>query len=97
MQFKLRRRWTRRCLHHKLVPKSSDHFLYVTHSSCEGMLNKLPTIGRRLGPGGYGKRFLPEYHTNNVQLNKIIKMPRGITSDWTRMDIASVRRGATGT
>ena len=61
------------------------------------MLNRLPTIGRRLGPGGYGKRFLPEYHANRVQLNKIVKMPRGNRSDRARMDMASVGRGITGT
>src|SRR6266849_6518503 len=52
------------------------------------MLNRLPTIGRRLGPGGYGRRFFPGYHTNRAQLNKIVKMPRGNTSDRARMDMA---------
>jgi len=61
------------------------------------MLNRLPTTGRRLGPGGYGKRFLPEYHANMVQLNKIVKTLKGITSDRVGMDMTSVRRGITST
>jgi hypothetical protein len=81
------------CLDHEVIPNSSDHFLYVTHSSCEGMLNRLPTIGRRLGPGGYDNCFLLEYHTNRVKLNKIVNMSRGIMSDRARMDIASVCGG----
>jgi hypothetical protein len=61
------------------------------------MLNRLPTIGRRLGPGGYGKRFLREYHTNRVQLNKTDKIPRGNKSDRVRVDMVSVKRRITGT
>jgi len=40
------------------------------------MLIRLPTIGRRLGPGGYGKRFLPGFHTNHANANKSVKAPR---------------------
>ena len=61
------------------------------------MPNRLPTIGRRLGPGGYGKRFLPEYHTNRAQQNKTVKIPRGNTSDRERVDMGSVGSGIAGT
>ena len=54
------------------------------------MLNRFPTIGRRLGPGGYDNRFLVEYHTNRVKLDKTDKMARGIMSERARMNFASM-------
>ena len=54
------------------------------------MLNRLPTIGKRLGPGGYGSCFLPKYHVYRVKPNKTVKMARGIMSNRERMDIMCV-------
>jgi len=33
-------------------------------------------MGRRLGPGGYGKRFLHRDHRNHPKQNKSVEAPR---------------------
>jgi hypothetical protein len=54
--------------------------MQVTHPSCGGMLNKLPTIGIRLGPGGYGKNILLAYNTNHAKLNRSIETRENVIS-----------------
>jgi hypothetical protein len=52
----------------------------VTHLSCGGMLNKLPMIGIRLGPGGYDMNILLAYNTNHAKLNRSILRNQGKSS-----------------
>jgi hypothetical protein len=62
------------------------------------MLNNLPTIGIRLGPGGYGKNILLAYNANHAKLNRSVETRehRHIEEGRRSWDGTQVRKAGTG-